>query len=104
MTPAHRAVPSSPLPSCALQACLDRVALSLGGNAMAASLGPVLTAWARDGDWKKRAAVLISLAQVAEGCQKVRQPRSKAWAALLLRAVHLPACRGQPGDTQGRRA
>jgi hypothetical protein len=54
------------------QEFLDRVAISLGGKALVPAAAALLPAWLRDaGDWRKRHAALICLAQIAEGCAKV---------------------------------
>ncbi|XP_022718871.1 importin-5-like [Durio zibethinus] len=53
------------------QECLDRLSISLGGNTVlpvASELFPVFLA---AGEWQKRHAALIALAQIAEGCSKV---------------------------------
>lgn len=46
------------------QECLDRIALSLGANTVAAVAGAVLPVLMADADWKKRHAALITIAQV----------------------------------------
>jgi hypothetical protein len=56
---------------CTSQECLDRIAISLGGNAIVPAAAVMLPAWLNDQDWKKRHAALICLAQIAEGCTKV---------------------------------
>jgi hypothetical protein len=54
------------------QEFLDRVAISLGGKALVPAAAALLPAWLQDaGDWRKRHAALICLAQIAEGCAKV---------------------------------
>lgn len=53
------------------QECLDRVAISLKGNALVPAAGQILPVWLSDSDWRKRHAALICLAQIAEGCAKV---------------------------------
>eukprot|EP00798_Chlamydomonas_sp_ICE-L_P025737 gene25737-11397_t len=53
------------------QECLDRISISLGGNAIVAAAALLLPTWLQDADWCKRHAVLICLAQIAEGCTKV---------------------------------
>ncbi len=45
---------------------------SLGGKAISEAAAPTLGAWIHDAQWQKRAAVFICLAQIAEGCAKVR--------------------------------
>ncbi|KAG0595973.1 hypothetical protein M758_UG213300, partial [Ceratodon purpureus] len=52
------------------QECLDRVAISLGGNTIFPVASQLLPSFINDGDWKKRHATLITLAQVAKGCAK----------------------------------
>lgn len=53
------------------QECLDRLAISLGGNTVLPVASQILPSFINDGDWKKRHAALITLAQIAEGCAKV---------------------------------
>ena len=53
------------------QECLDRLALSMGGNSITPLAAQVLPQWIQSSDWKQRHAGLISLAQIAEGCAKV---------------------------------
>ena len=53
------------------QECLDRLAISLGGNTVLPVASQLLPAIINDSDWKKRHAALITLAQIAEGCAKV---------------------------------
>lgn len=53
-----------------LQECLDRLALSLGGNTLMPLVARLLPGLMADLDWKQRHAALICLAQIAEGCVK----------------------------------
>jgi hypothetical protein len=53
------------------QECLDRLAISLGGNTVLPVAFQLLPSFVNDSDWKKRHAALIALAQIAEGCSKV---------------------------------
>lgn len=53
------------------QECLDRIALALGGNSIVPLVRAAFPALMQEGDWKKRHAALICLAQIAEGCVKV---------------------------------
>jgi hypothetical protein len=56
------------------QEALDRVAIALGGKALVPAAAQLLPLWLGDGgDWRKRHAALICLAQIAEGCSKVRR-------------------------------
>jgi hypothetical protein len=48
------------------QECLDRIALSLGAQTVAAAAGALLPVLLADGDWKKRHAALITIAQASE--------------------------------------
>ena len=50
---------------------LDRLAIALGGNAVMPIATQLLPSFLQDGDWKKRQAALMTLAQIAEGCVKV---------------------------------
>jgi importin-5 len=52
------------------QECLDRLALSLGGNTLMPLVTRVLPGHMAAADWKQRHAALICLAQIAEGCVK----------------------------------
>ncbi len=52
------------------QECLDRLALSLGGNTMVPLVARLLPGLMADPDWRQRHAALICLAQIAEGCVK----------------------------------
>ena len=53
------------------QDCLDRLSIAIGGKTIMPLAGQVLPVLLKDEDWRKRHAVLITLAQIAEGCQKV---------------------------------
>jgi len=53
------------------QDCLDRLSIAIGGNTIMPLAGQLLPVLLKDEDWRKRHAVLITLAQIAEGCQKV---------------------------------
>ncbi|KAI7835878.1 hypothetical protein COHA_010225 [Chlorella ohadii] len=69
------------------QECLDRIALSLGANTVAAAAGALLPVLMADGDWKKRHAALITIAQIAEGCVKVFLKQTDALTTLCLQGV-----------------
>ncbi|KAL4855412.1 Importin-5 [Chlorella vulgaris] len=66
------------------QECLDRAALSLGANTVAASAGALLPVLLADGDWKRRHAALITIAQIAEGCCKVFVKQMEGLVTLCL--------------------
>uniref|UniRef100_A0A0C9QU83 TSA: Wollemia nobilis Ref_Wollemi_Transcript_9431_3919 transcribed RNA sequence n=1 Tax=Wollemia nobilis TaxID=56998 RepID=A0A0C9QU83_9CONI len=53
------------------QECLDRLSNSLGGNTILPVASELLPSYISDQDWRKRHAALITLAQIAEGCDKV---------------------------------
>ncbi|KAH9315236.1 hypothetical protein KI387_023863 [Taxus chinensis] len=53
------------------QECLDRLANSLGGNTILPVASELLPSYISDKDWRKKHAALITLAQIAEGCDKV---------------------------------
>ncbi|PSC74524.1 ARM repeat-containing [Micractinium conductrix] len=72
------------------QECLDRIALSLGANTVAAAAGTLLPVLMADGDWKKRHAALITIAQIAEGCVKVFVKQTDALTALCLQGTTDP--------------
>ncbi|KAL4452685.1 hypothetical protein ABPG75_008347 [Micractinium tetrahymenae] len=69
------------------QECLDRIALSLGANTVAAAAGALLPVLMADADWKKRHAALITIAQIAEGCVKVFVKQTDALTALCLQGA-----------------
>lgn len=53
------------------QECLDRLAISLGGNTILPVASEVFPGFLAAPEWQKHHAVLIALAQIAEGCSKV---------------------------------
>ncbi|KAH9784507.1 TOG domain-containing protein [Citrus sinensis] len=53
------------------QECLDRLAISLGGNTILPVASAVFPGFLAAPEWQKHHAVLIALAQIAEGCSKV---------------------------------
>ena len=53
------------------QECLDRLAISLGGNTIVPVASELLPAYLVAPEWQKHHAALIALAQIAEGCSKV---------------------------------
>ncbi|KAG6790921.1 hypothetical protein POTOM_000028 [Populus tomentosa] len=52
------------------QECLDRLAISLGGNTIVPVASEQLPAYLAAPEWQKHHAALIALAQIAEGCSK----------------------------------
>ncbi|XVE90185.1 hypothetical protein DITRI_Ditri20bG0058100 [Diplodiscus trichospermus] len=53
------------------QECLDRLAISLGGNTVVPVASELFPVFLSAAEWQKRHAALIALAQIAEGCSKV---------------------------------
>ncbi|KAJ8574038.1 hypothetical protein K7X08_010549 [Anisodus acutangulus] len=53
------------------QECLDRLAISLGGSTIVPVASEQLPPYLAAPEWQKHHAVLIGLAQIAEGCTKV---------------------------------
>ncbi|KAK9272999.1 hypothetical protein L1049_017806 [Liquidambar formosana] len=53
------------------QECLDRLAISMGGNTIVPVASEQLPAYLAAPEWQKHHAALIALAQIAEGCSKV---------------------------------
>ncbi|KAK9169628.1 hypothetical protein Syun_001768 [Stephania yunnanensis] len=53
------------------QECLDRLAISLGGNTIVPVASELLPVYLAAPEWQKHHAALIALAQIAEGCSKV---------------------------------
>lgn len=53
------------------QECLDRLAISLGGKTIVPVASEVFPGFLASPEWQKHHAVLIALAQIAEGCSKV---------------------------------
>lgn len=76
------------------QEFLDRVAISLGGKALVPAAGALLPAWLQDaGDWRKRHAALICLAQIAEGCAKVMLEQLQPLVGMCLQGLGDPHAR-----------
>lgn len=67
------------------QECLDRLALSLGGNTVAPMASGMLGQLMSSPEWKQRHAALIALAQIAEGCAKVMQKNMTGLVDICLR-------------------
>ena len=53
------------------QECLDRLAISLGGNTIVPVASELFPAYLATPEWQNRHAALIAMAQIAEGCSKV---------------------------------
>ncbi|GBG66984.1 hypothetical protein CBR_g74670 [Chara braunii] len=72
------------------QECLDRLTISLGGNTVLPVASQLLPAFIRDADWKKRHAALITLAQIAEGCNKAMVKQLGAVVEMVLCSFNDP--------------
>ncbi|KAK7247138.1 hypothetical protein RIF29_42015 [Crotalaria pallida] len=66
------------------QECLDRLAISLGGNTIVPVASEQLPAYLASPDWQNRHAALIALAQIAEGCSKVMIKNLEQVVAMVL--------------------
>jgi hypothetical protein len=85
------------------QECLDRISISIGGKSMLPVAGQAFSALMGDGDWRKRHAALVGLAQIAEGCEKVmkQEPVMSELVAMCIKGmadshakVRWAACQG----------
>ncbi|KAK9821719.1 hypothetical protein WJX81_003315 [Elliptochloris bilobata] len=72
------------------QECLDRMALALGGNTVVPLASAYLPALLADGDWRRRHAALICLAQIAEGCVKVMTKNLSGLVDMCLQGLSDP--------------
>ncbi|CAI7908089.1 unnamed protein product [Closterium sp. NIES-53] len=72
------------------QECLDRLAISVGGNTVLPVASQALPAYSTDADWKKRHAALVCLAQIAEGCTKVMSKSLESVVTMVLAAFNDP--------------
>ena len=73
------------------QECLDRLALAMGGSAVAPLASAALPTLLGDaGDWRKRHAALVCLAQIAEGCSKVMAAQLPSLVDFCLAGVRDP--------------
>lgn len=54
------------------QECLDRISVAMGGNTIVPIASELLPAYLAAPEWQRHHAALITLAQIAEGCSKVR--------------------------------
>eukprot|EP00252_Welwitschia_mirabilis_P001402 TRINITY_DN11268_c0_g1_i1.p1 TRINITY_DN11268_c0_g1~~TRINITY_DN11268_c0_g1_i1.p1 ORF type:complete len:1174 (+),score=249.39 TRINITY_DN11268_c0_g1_i1:398-3523(+) len=72
------------------QECLDRLAISLGGNTIVPVASELLPVYLADPDWKKHHAALITLAQIAEGCAKVMLKNLEQVVNMVLKSFHDP--------------
>ncbi|KAF9688592.1 hypothetical protein SADUNF_Sadunf01G0004300 [Salix dunnii] len=72
------------------QECLDRLAISLGGNTIVPVASEQLPAYLAAPDWQKHHAALIALAQIAEGCSKVMLKNLEQVVTMVLNSFFDP--------------
>ncbi|KAJ8760124.1 hypothetical protein K2173_010980 [Erythroxylum novogranatense] len=72
------------------QECLDRLAISLGGNTIVPVASEQLPAFLAAPEWQKHHAALIALAQIAEGCSKVMIKNLEQVVSMVLNSFHDP--------------
>jgi len=72
------------------QECLDRLSNSLGGNTILPVASELLPLYISDQDWRKRHAALITLAQIAEGCDKVMRKNLEPVVNMVLNSFKDP--------------
>ncbi|KDP42089.1 hypothetical protein JCGZ_01877 [Jatropha curcas] len=72
------------------QECLDRLAISLGGNTIVPVASEQLPAYLAAPEWQKHHAALIALAQIAEGCSKVMIKNLEQIVSMVLTSFHDP--------------
>ncbi|XWS71068.1 hypothetical protein CRYUN_Cryun03dG0105100 [Craigia yunnanensis] len=70
------------------QECLDRLAISLGGNTIVPVASEQLPAYLAAPEWQKHHAALIALAQIAEGCAKVMVKNLEQVVSMVLNSFH----------------
>ncbi|XP_065879258.1 uncharacterized protein [Euphorbia lathyris] len=72
------------------QECLDRLAISLGGNTIVPVASEQLPAYLAAPEWQKHHAALIALAQIAEGCSKVMIKNLEHVVSMVLNSFNDP--------------
>ncbi|KAL5980787.1 Importin-5 [Asimina triloba] len=72
------------------QECLDRLAISLGGNTIVPVASELLPAYLSAPEWQKHHAALITLAQIAEGCSKVMIKNLEQIVTMVLNSFQDP--------------
>ncbi|XP_068337995.1 uncharacterized protein [Pyrus communis] len=72
------------------QECLDRLAISLGGNTIVPVASEQLPTYLAAPEWQKHQAALIALAQIAEGCGKVMIKNLEQVVAMVLNSFQDP--------------
>ncbi|GAV83604.1 HEAT domain-containing protein/DUF577 domain-containing protein/HEAT_2 domain-containing protein [Cephalotus follicularis] len=72
------------------QECLDRLAISLGGNTIVPVASEQLPTYLSAPEWQKHHAALIALAQIAEGCAKVMIKNLEQVVSMVLNSFRDP--------------
>ncbi|KAL1215898.1 Transportin-1 [Cardamine amara subsp. amara] len=72
------------------QECLDRLAISLGGNTIVPVASEVFSGFFTASEWQKHHAALIALAQIAEGCSKVMIRNLEQVVSMVLNSFQHP--------------
>ncbi|ESQ41994.1 hypothetical protein EUTSA_v10012502mg [Eutrema salsugineum] len=75
------------------QECLDRLAISLGGNTIVPVAYRQFSAYLAASEWQKHHASLIALAQIAEGCSKVMIKNLEQVVSMVLSQFQSPHAR-----------
>ncbi|XP_010535931.1 PREDICTED: importin-5-like [Tarenaya hassleriana] len=70
------------------QECLDRLAISLGGNTIVPVAYEQFSAYLASPEWQKHHASLIALAQIAEGCSKIMIKNLEQVVSMVLSQFH----------------
>ncbi|XP_010528743.1 PREDICTED: importin-5-like [Tarenaya hassleriana] len=72
------------------QECLDRLAISLGGNTIVPVASEVFSSFLAAPEWQKHHAALIAVAQIAEGCSKVMTRNLEQVVSMVLNSFQHP--------------
>ncbi|PPD66212.1 hypothetical protein GOBAR_DD36911 [Gossypium barbadense] len=70
------------------QECLDRLAISLGGNTIVPVASEQFSTYLAAPEWQKHHAALIALAQIAEGCSKVMVKNLEQVVSMVLNSFN----------------
>ncbi|KAL5767885.1 hypothetical protein ACOSP7_014471 [Xanthoceras sorbifolium] len=72
------------------QECLDRLSISLGGKTIVPVASEVFPGFLASPEWQKHHAVLVALAQIAEGCSKVMVKNLEQVVSMVLNSFSHP--------------
>lgn len=75
------------------QECLDRLSNAMGGAVILPAAAQLLPAWLGDADWRRRHAVLICLAQIAEGCAEEMGDQLAALTEMCIKGLQDPSAK-----------